>query len=284
MPAHQPKEDAERFLRLHQEGRLLLPNAWDAVSARVLEAAGFRAVATTSAGIAWARGLRDGERIGRDAMMREIAAIAAAVSCPLSADVEAGYDAAPDGVARTVDAVLAAGAIGVNLEDSHPEPAATPLFGVRDQQARIAAAREAAARQGVPLVINARTDTFLLNLGGSLDERIAMTVERGRAWLEAGADVVFVPGLTEPEIVSGLVRDIGGPVSLLLRAGGPPPAELFDAGACRISLGSSAMLAALGALRDLAEDLAQRGIYPSRGSRPFTYADAQALFPDQPPT
>jgi 2-methylisocitrate lyase-like PEP mutase family enzyme len=278
MSAREPGEAAERFLRLHHEGRLLLPNAWDAASARVLEAAGFPAMATTSAGIAWARGLRDGERIGRDAMMREIAVIAAAVSCPLSADVEAGYDAAPEGVARTIDAVLAAGAIGVNLEDSHPEPAATPLFGVRDQQARIAAAREAAARRGVPLVINARTDTFLLNLGGSADERIAMTVERGRAWLDAGADVVFVPGLTDPDIVSRLAREIGGPISLLLRPGGPPPAELFDAGACRISLGSSAMLAALGVLRDLAEDLIERGAYPTRGSRPFTYADAQGLF------
>ncbi|HEX7088467.1 MAG TPA: isocitrate lyase/phosphoenolpyruvate mutase family protein [Vicinamibacterales bacterium] len=273
------REKAARFRRLHEEGRLLLPNAWDAASARVFELAGFPAVATTSAGIAWARGLPDGERIDREAMQREIASIARAVSCPVTADIEAGYGSSPEDVAATIDAVIDAGAVGVNLEDSRPAPGEAPLFEVTEQSARLQAARAAADRRGVPVLINARTDTFLLSLGANLDERIAMTIERGRAYLAAGGDVIFVPGLGDPAIVEQLVRGIGGPVSLLLRPGGTPPAALFDAGACRISLGSSAMLATLSVLRDLAQDLIGQGVYPARGSRPFTYADAQELFP-----
>src|SRR5690606_35098791 len=118
------REKATRFRRLHDEGRLLLPNAWDAASARVLEMAGFPAVATTSAGIAWARGLRDGERIDRETMKGEIASIARVLACPVTADVEAGYGAAPEDVAATIDAVVDAGAVGVNLEDSRPGPGA----------------------------------------------------------------------------------------------------------------------------------------------------------------
>lgn len=273
------REKAAAFRRLHDEGRLLLPNAWDAASARVLEMAGFPAVATTSAGIAWARGLRDGERIDRETMQREIATIARVVTCPVTADVEAGYGAAPEDVAATIDAVVDAGAVGVNLEDSRPERGSAPLFEVAEQSARLQAARAAADRRGVPVLINARTDTFLLSLGANLDERIAMTIERGRAYLAGGGDVIFVPGLDDPAIVERLVREIGGPVSLLLRPGGTPPAPLFDAGACRISLGSSAMLATLGVLRDLGQELLGQGSYPVRGSRPFTYADAQELFP-----
>lgn len=273
------REKATRFRRLHDEGRLLLPNAWDAASARVLEMAGFPAVATTSAGIAWARGLRDGERIDRETMKGEIASIARVLACPVTADVEAGYGAAPEDVAATIDAVVDAGAVGVNLEDSRPGPGAAPLFEVAEQSAKLRAARAAADRRGVPVLINARTDTFLLSLGADLDERIAMTIERGRAYLAAGGDVIFVPGLGDPAIVERLVREIRGPVSLLLRPGGTPPVALFDAGACRISLGSSAMLATLSVLRDLAQDLIGQGAYPARGSRPFTYADAQELFP-----
>jgi len=275
------REQAARFRRLHDEGRLLLPNAWDAASARVFEMAGFPAVATTSAGIAWSRGVRDGEQIDRAAMQREIASITRVVACPVTADVEAGYGPSPDDVATTIDAVLDAGAVGVNLEDSRPDAAEAPLFDVDAQCARLTAARAAAERRGVPLLINARTDTFLLSLGADPDERMAMTIERGRAYLAAGGDVVFVPGVDDPAIVARLVREIGGPVSLLLRPDGTPPEALFAAGACRISLGSSAMLATLAVLRDVAHDLIAQGTYPRRGSRPFTYADVQALFPER---
>jgi 2-methylisocitrate lyase-like PEP mutase family enzyme len=147
---------ASRFGELNRAGRLLLPNAWDAASARIFEAAGFPAIGTTSAGIAYARGLRDGEQITRDAMLIEIRNIVDAVACPVTADIEAGYVPSPNDVAATVEAVLDAGAVGVNLEDSGVT-GESPLFSIGGQMRRIEAARAAADRRGIALVINART-------------------------------------------------------------------------------------------------------------------------------
>jgi 2-methylisocitrate lyase-like PEP mutase family enzyme len=183
---------AVHFRELNEAGRLLLPNAWDAASARVFEEAGFPAIGTTSAGIAYAEGYQDAEHIHRDTMVRAIAKIASALSIPVSADIEGGYGPSARDVAATVDAVLDAGAVGVNLEDANHYGGTTPLISVDEQCERIAAAREIANGRGVSLVINARTDTFLLQLGADLDERVAITVERGTRYLRAGADLVFV--------------------------------------------------------------------------------------------
>lgn len=268
---------ATRFAELNAAGRLLLPNAWDAASARIFEAAGFPAIGTTSAGIAYARGLLDGEVIGRDGMIREVASIVSAVECPVTGDIEAGYGAAPEEVATTVEAVLTAGGVGVNLEDSGGVKEA-PLFSIADQVARLSAARSTADRRGVPLVINARTDTFLLGLGEDLEQRIAMTVERGRAYLRAGADLVFVPVLTEPDVVRRVADAIGGPISLMALPGAPPADVLFAAGASRVSLGHTAMMAMLGALRDVAKDIRETGAWASIERTYYGDREAHALF------
>lgn len=242
---------AAAFRDMHHRGGLILPNAWDAASARVFETAGFGGVGTTSAGVAWARGARDGEGLDRAAMMREVAAIARAVAVPVTADVEAGYGPGAEDAAETGRAAWAAGAVGVKFEDAdHAAPGAlTPLAA---QAERLAALRAAAPH----LVINARTDVFLLKLGDSDDQRIAMAAERGRAWLEAGADVVFVPGVTDPSLVRRLAQGIGGPISLMADAEAPSAAALFEAGACRVSVGPYPMLAVLERLKTLADGLA----------------------------
>ncbi len=276
MPAPQSSAAAE-FQAMNRAGRLLLPNAWDAASARIFEAAGFPAIGTTSAGIAYANGLRDGQQIAPDAMIREIAAIVAAVRCPVTADIEAGYGESADRVAETVNAVVQAGAVGINLEDSRGS-ADTPLFDVADQQRRIAAARAAGDRHGVRLVINARTDPFMLSLGADLDERVAMTIERGRAYLDAGADLVFVPPLIDPVIVRRLADAIGGPISLMALPGAPPADELFAAGAARVSLGHTAMLAMLGALRDLAASVRETGTWTAIERTFYGNREAYDLF------
>lgn len=265
------------FLALNLAGHLLLPNAWDAVSARIFEDAGFLAIGTTSAGIAHARGVRDGERIGRDAMVREIASIVRAVECSVTADIEAGYGPTPADVVRTIDAVLDVGVVGVNLEDNAHGAGDAPLFSVADQCAKIAAARDAAERHGVSLVINARTDTFLLGLGASVDERVAMTLERGRAYRQAGADLIFVPVLIDPAVVSKVAEAIG-PISLMALPGGPPADVLFSAGASRVSIGPAAMLATLGVLRDIAHEMRTAGTWTSIERHPFSFSDAEALF------
>jgi len=202
-------QHAATFREQNRAGRLLLPNAWDAASARIFEKAGFRAIGTTSAGIAYGEGYRDAEQIDRGAMVRAVAKIVRAVSVPVSADIEGGYGPSPADVALTVDEVLDVGAVGVNLEDAAHHGGSAALLGVDEQCRRIAAARDAASRRNVPMVINARTDTFLLRLGADIDERIATTVDRGARYLEAGADLVFVPLLVDISIVKRVVSQLG---------------------------------------------------------------------------
>jgi len=269
---------AARFLDMNRTGHLLLPNAWDAASARVFEEAGFAAIGTTSAGIAYAQGVRDAERLTRHAMVRAIATIVAAVSCPVNADVEAGYGPTTADVTATVDAVLDAGVAGINLEDNTHGAGPAPLFEVPAQCARIAAARTAADRRGLPLVINARTDTFLLSLGVDTDERIALTVARGREYLRAGADLVFVPLLVSPPVVTRLSDALNGRLSVMALPGAPSAGELFAAGAARVSIGQLAMLSTLGALRHIAEEMHLHGTWGAIERTFYGFAQAEALF------
>lgn len=271
-------ELARQFHNLNQHGRFLLPNAWDIASARIFEDAGFPAIGTTSGGIAYAHGFRDAELIGRDAMLRNIAAICSAVAVPVSADIEAGYGTTPEAVANTVGRVIEAGAVGVNLEDNGHGLTAAPLFGVQEQSARITAARAAAGQTSLPLWINARTDTFLLGLGDDTEARIAMTVERANAYLTAGADMVFIPLLTDPALVKLVCAAVAGPVSLMAMPGAPSASELFDAGAQRVSLGVCPMLAAMGAVRDIALEVRANGTWHSMQRSFYGFAEAEALF------
>jgi 2-methylisocitrate lyase-like PEP mutase family enzyme len=269
---------AERFRNDNTAGGLLLPNAWDAASARIFEEAGFAAVGTTSAGIAYAHGRRDAERLDRDTMVGAIARIVAAVSCPVNADIEAGYGPGAADVTTTVDAVLDAGVAGINLEDNTHGHGAAPLFTIDEQCARLAAAREAAARRAVPLVINARTDTFLLALGEDVDERLAMTIVRGTRYLQAGADLVFVPLVVSPAVVRPLADGLQGRLSLMALPGAPAAADLFAAGAARVSIGQLAMLGTLGALRQMAAELRERGTWGAIERTFYGFGHAEALF------
>ena len=274
---------AERFRDLNRAGGLILPNAWDAVSAAVLAAAGFPAIATTSAGVAFARGYADAELIGRDAMVREIALIARTVSVPVSADIEAGYGPDIADVSDTIDAVIDAGAVGVNLEDAvYPSGGDAPLFTVDEAAARIAAARARADATDIPLVINARTDVFLLGLGDSDDERLAMAIERGRAYHGAGGDVIFLPGLLDPALIRRATDGIGAPISLMAGRSSPAAAELFAAGAHRLSVGPAMMLATMGLLRTIADEIQGSGTWSTIARDLYSWGDAETLFTGRP--
>ena len=274
---------AERFREQNRAGRLLLPNAWDAASARIFEDAGFSAIGTTSAGIAYAQGLQDAERISREVMVRAVATIARAVSCPVSADIEAGYGPGPADVATTVNAVLDAGVVGINIEDNTHGGNPARLFGINEQCARIAAAREIAERRRIPLVINARTDTFLLGLGSGAEERVRLTVERGLQYLRAGADLIFVPLLVDVVLVKHLGEELHGRISLMALPGAPPAQELFAAGAARVSIGQMAMLATLGSLKRIGDELHQHGTWRSIEESFYGFGEAEALFSQRPP-
>ncbi|MEU9407943.1 isocitrate lyase/phosphoenolpyruvate mutase family protein [Streptomyces sp. NPDC048281] len=256
---HLLRDQALAFRARHVPGRpLVLPNAWDVTSARLVEDAGAAAVATTSAGLAWALGAADGDRLDRDRALTAVARIAEAVRVPVTADIETGY--APDaaGVGDTVRAVIAAGAIGVNIEDALYGSGEGPLRAVAEQAERIAAAREAADAAGVPLFVNARIDTFLSGVGA-----VAETLERASAFLAAGADGIFVPGAVDPDTVKALVAGIDGPLNVMAGPGAPPVADLAALGVARVSTGSAIAQAAHAAVRRAARELLETGTYES---------------------
>ena len=258
MTTENPLRDrALAFRSLHVRGRpLVLPNAWDIASARIVEDAGAAAVATTSAGLSWALGSADGDRLDRDRALAAVADIAAAVDVPVTADVESGYANDAMGVAETIRAVLAAGAVGVNIEDALYEAGAGPLRPLGEQTERIAAAREAADAGGVPLFVNARIDTFLRGAGG-----VDVTLERAEAFLAAGADGIFVPGPTDPETVKLLVDGIDGPLNVMAGPGAPPVPELAALGVARVSVGSGIAQAAHALVHRAARELLGAGTY-----------------------
>jgi len=269
------KSLAESFRSLHHGPTILvLANCWDVASARVLEAAGVPAIATSSAGVAFSLGYPDGQRIARDEMLAVVARVAKAVKVPVTADVESGYGPRPEDAARTAQAVIEAGAVGMNLEDS-TEESDTALIEVSLAVEKIRAVREAGSRAGVPLVINARTDVYL-NQVGAPDSRYDHALRRAAAFRDAGADCIFLPGVREPELIARFVKDLKFPINILAGPGSPAIAELQRLGVARVSLGSKPMLAGLGTLRRLLNELQQKGTYASLEGA-VTYAEMQKL-------
>jgi 2-methylisocitrate lyase-like PEP mutase family enzyme len=256
----QQKEKAIAFRRLHQrEETLLLPNVWDVASARIFEEAGFLALATTSAGIAFSLGYPDGQRISPLEMLARIGRIARAVRVPVTADVEAGYGERPEDAARTALAVIEAGAVGMNLEDGTGDPE-HPLVELGLQVEKIRAVKEAVVNTGVPLFLNARTDVYLDNVGAP-ETRYDETVKRLIAYRDAGGDSLFVPGVKDPEIICRIVKDVRCPVNILAGPGFPSVKELHAMGVRRVSLGSAPMRATLGLVQRMAKELREQGTY-----------------------
>jgi 2-methylisocitrate lyase-like PEP mutase family enzyme len=276
MPPTTQLDRANAFRQMHDRSQLLvLPNAWDVASARIFEAAGFAAIATTSAGIAAALGYPDGEQISREEMAVVVRRIAQRVAVPVTADMEAGYGAKPEAVALTVRAVLAAGAVGMNLEDSTGNKD-HPLFDPRLQVERIQAARQAADAARIPLVLNARTDVYLLSVGAEAD-RFDETVRRANSYREAGADCLFVPGVRDAATIAALAGAIAGPLNVLAGPGTPPVAELARLGVARLSLGSGPMRAALTITRRIAEELRGPGTYSLFTRDTLSHAEVNQL-------
>ena len=272
-------ELAARFRQLHAAGAdpiLILPNAWDAMSARLVEAAGATAIATTSAGVSWALGYPDGQGLTRDAMLEAVRRIVAAVRVPVTADVESGYGAGtPDDVAATARGVIAAGGVGINLEDS-PGRDGAPMLDSGLQAARIAAARAAAKAAGVDLFINARVDTYLKKVGAD-GERFAETVRRARAYTAAGADGVFVPLVMDADIIRRLAAEVGAPLNVIGGPGVPSIGELRALGVARVSVGPGLARAVMAQIRNAATELLGPGTYDALREQ-LTSPEANALF------
>ncbi|MGA3043832.1 MAG: isocitrate lyase/phosphoenolpyruvate mutase family protein [Bryobacteraceae bacterium] len=243
-------EKAEIFRALHRGPEILvLPNAWDCVSARIVEEAGFPAIATTSAGVANALGYPDGEHIPAAEMLAAVARIARCVGVPVTADLEAGYR----DIAATAAGLVASGAIGLNLEDAGGDPA--------QHAAHISTVRRVGRDLGVNLVINARTDLYLDRTGCDPALRFDWSCERLRAYIDAGADCVFVPGIADEDTIRRFVEALNFPFNVLAAAGTPPIRRLQELGVARVSVGSGLARAAMGITRRIAEELKTSGTY-----------------------
>ncbi len=262
-------DKAAALLALHAGPGFVLPNAWDAGSARVLEQVGFPAIATTSAGIAWACGVPDGGAVDRDTMLEHVGRIVAAVGVPVTADLEAGYGDTPDDVARTVARAVELGAVGCNLEDA----VAGGLYGIDEAVERLAAAR-AAAPSGT-FVLNARTDTYFAGTSG---DAFAETIERLERYVEAGADCVFVPGVVDEDTIRRLAAAIPVPLNVVAGLANLIDAPtLFSLGVTRVSLGGSLARATLGMLERAGRELLDSGTLGFLDGA-ISYADLQRRF------
>lgn len=272
-------EKATRLLELHHsDNPLVLVNVWDAASACIVEQAGFPAVASSSAGVANALGYPDGQKLTWPEMVGAIKKIAAAVKVPVTGDIEAGFSSSVRDLERSIEDVIAAGAVGVNLEDAlpgHGEHGA--LYSLDDQLARIDTTRKTGEKNGIHIVINARTDAYWQK-GPSPEEALRNTVERGKAYLKAGADCIFVPGLKDLKHIATVVNELKAPINILATIGAPSIPELKQMGVKRISMGSGPMRAVMGLLRRICREAQTTGTYSSLLDGAVTYAEMNGLF------
>lgn len=276
---------AEAFRVAHRRGApLLLPNAWDGASARILVGAGFDMIATTSAGVAWALGHADGETAPWSEVLAATARIVRAARCQaVTADIEGGYATTPDSLTARVAEAIRTGIVGVNLEDGTPgDP--TRLLPLDEAVARLRAARAAATAENVPIVINARIDLFLASRGRDLS-RFDEAVTRARAYRAAGADCLYPIGLSAPEAIARFVAAVDAPVNIMAQAGGQPLHELGKLGVARVSTASAIAVAALEATDRIAQKLHAAARFDTLSTllthrdiqKFFTYADAARI-------
>jgi 2-methylisocitrate lyase-like PEP mutase family enzyme len=272
-------QQATRLLELHHAATpLILINAWDAASAAMVAHCGLPAVASSSAALANAMGFPDGQHLPWPQMLSAVQRIVHAVSVPVTADIESGFAANPQELETTISQIIATGAVGVNLEDAQPgQDARGPLFPLTEQIARIQAARRAADAQKIHLLINARTDAYW-QAGISPEEALRNTLERGKAYMSAGADCIFVPGLRNPDHIRQVVDHWKSPVNILAGPDVPSIPELTKLGVKRVSYGSGPHRAAMGLLRRMATEASSSGTYTALTEGAVPYAEINGLF------
>ena len=268
-------EEAERFRELHdRKDVLVLPNAWDVPSARVFEDEGFPAVATSSAGMLVSLGYPDGEKIHVRDFASAIGRIARVLSVPLSADVVGGFGGSPEAVARSVKAVVRAGAVGVNIEDFVHET--KKLLPVERQTARLRALVGLGKSIKIPFVINARTDALRFAAGDD-EAKMEEAIGRAAAYRDAGADCVYPMGLADAESISRFVKALDFPVNVMVRKGLPSVPELKRLGVARVSFGPSASYAAMGLLKRASREVREKGTYGALTEGAVTFDELNAL-------
>lgn len=276
MTPDRQKQLADAFRAMHRAPPLLLlPNAWDAMSGRQFEAAGFPAIATTSGGVAWDLGYADGEKAPWGEIVAGTERIVRAVRVPVTADIEAGYGDTPEQVGKSITEILKTGVAGFNLEDGTPKPD-MPVRSIDDAVARLKAARQACNAAGIPAVINGRIDLYLKNIGEPA-ARFDETVKRAQAYLAAGADCIYPFGFIDIDTIGRLTKAIGAPINIVARAGTPPVAELERAGVARVTIASGATLAVMSLIKKIGTELRATGKFDGLAHE-MNRPEAQELF------
>ncbi len=267
MPAPTPTQ-VSLFRQLHDEGLLLLANAWDAGSARLIESLGAKALATTSAGVAWSHGYADGDLLPVRLLIATVADIARTIRVPLSVDVEGGYSSDPAAVGEAVAAVIDAGAVGINIEDGTEAP---DLLC-----AKIERVKGVGARLGVDVFVNARTDVYLRGLAPA-ERRVDETLARAERYRAAGTDGIFVPGVADPGAIRAIAAAARLPLNVLALPGLPPASELGALGVRRLSAGSGITQAVFGRIASLTAAFLQDGASDPLSAGAMPYPEINAL-------
>lgn len=268
------KKKAENFLSLHKDDKmLLLPNIWDPIGARILEAKGFPAVATASAAISSSLGYKDGEKIKFTTHLEIIRRIADAVQIPVTADIESGYSADLSGLKKNINLLIDTGVVGINIEDNTGVEG--ELRSIAEQCHRISAVRETAENRGVHLVINARTDCFLSKENKSKVELISEAIKRADEYTKAGADCIYPVGVLDLETVQILRKEIKSPINILGSAKSVPLKTLRELGINRVSFGPFIFRSLLKKFSDIVDEIAILGSYDSFGKNTFSFDDVQ---------
>lgn len=273
MNISQQSAKAEKFKSLHSK-LFVLPNAWDAMSARMFEHCGFAAIGTTSAGIAFSNGYED-RKMPFETTVAAIKRIAQSVDCPVSADIEDGYGQSVEEVIDSVRHVIMAGAVGINIEDS-TMLTEDPLYDISIQQAKITAIKEFAETIGIPIFINARTDIYWMNIGDP-ESQLSETIKRARAYQDAGADCVFIPGISNIDIIRTIRNSISCPINLLAGPCLPSLSILSDIGINRVSCGSGPYRATVTLLKKIGEEIMNHGTFHHMTSDVMPYHDVAKL-------
>lgn len=267
---------AQTLLSLHNNGRLLiLPNVWNPIGARMLQAKGYSAVATASAAIAESLGYGDGEQLKLSTMLETVARIVRSVEIPVTADFEAGYSSTIEGLQQNISLLLETGAAGINFEDSFDH--SSRLRPIPEQVERIKAVREAAARKGIHLVINARADSFFAEGFSTDEERIEDVITRSNAYIQAGADCVYPIGRGDRETLCILRKRISAPINVLASAKTASLKELQELGINRVSYGPYVFRSLLAKMSDMydgiknmgSNDIVMNGLWSGADVKPF---------------
>jgi len=270
------EQNVEEFRLLHKSSHvLILPNVWDIPSAKVFEDSGFPAVATSSAALAVSLGYPDGEAISKDELFTAVKRIVSHLSIPVSVDIESGFGASLDQLSDTIRRVIAAGGVGINIEDIANFEKKI-LFNVEGQVERIRTVRSVSKSLGLPLVINARTDAFRF-WGGDENTKLTEAIRRAKAYAEADADCLYPMGLVQKEAIAEFVKAVNKPVNIMARKGAPTIPELEEIGVKRLSLGPGPMYAAMGLLKKIGKELKQKGTYDALLEGAITFDELNAL-------